>query len=85
MLKSTTLPIEQIIPFPQTPQTAREYINAHGMCVSAMARQAGISKAILFDLLNGKLRGQRKKSFQGAVMLGLRRAPTTAVIEGREP
>ncbi|GHU33573.1 DNA-binding protein [Betaproteobacteria bacterium] len=75
MEKFNTPLIEPIIPFPQTPETAREYIAAHGLCVSEIARKHGLHRLVLFDLLRGKRKGQRKQSHVGAVLLGLKKNP----------
>ncbi|MBG6248245.1 MULTISPECIES: hypothetical protein [Symbiopectobacterium] len=60
------------LPYPQTPQSAREYIQAYGLCVS------DISRYTFVDLLSGKQKGRRGNAHKAAIVLGLKRQPQKA-------
>ena len=67
--------IPHLIPYPQTPSTAHAYILAHGLCVSELAREIGVNRYILVDLLRDRLKGRRGDAHRAAVALGLKRDP----------
>jgi gp16 family phage-associated protein len=75
MNKTAPAAVTAIIPFPQTPRSAWTYVRDHGLNISAVARDAGIDRNILVDLLRGKLKGHRGEAHRGAVLLGLKRKP----------
>ncbi|MBG6244768.1 DNA-binding protein [Candidatus Symbiopectobacterium sp. 'North America'] len=66
------------LPYPQTPQSAREYIQAHGLCVSDISRITGISRYTFVDLLSGKQKGRRGNAHKAAIVLGLKCQPQEA-------
>ncbi len=75
MKRRAQTPLPPRLPYPQTPETAHAWIRAHGICVAEMARTHGVPRAILVDLLRGRIRGYRGQAHQGAVLLGLKPDP----------
>lgn len=75
MNKTAPAAVTAIIPFPQTPRSAWNHIREHGLNISALARDAGVDRSVLVDLLRGKLKGYRGEAHRGAVLLGLKRKP----------
>lgn len=73
--------IQVSLPYPQTPDTARAYVAAHGICLADMARYYRISRYALFDALRGKGRGVRGDRHRAAVLLGLKRDPKNGRAE----
>lgn len=67
-----------VLPYPQTPQTAREWIRAHGVNVAELARGHQLARSTLVDALRGRLRGHRGQAHRAAVVLGLK--PSTPRI-----
>lgn len=65
----------QRVPYPQTPETAAAWIRAHGLTVAGLARDHGLPRLILVDLLRGRLRGHRGHAHTGAIVLGLKPDP----------
>lgn len=67
------------LPYPQTIQSARTYIVAHGLSVSGLARANSLPRLALQDLLrpNGQLKGMRGQAHLAAIVLGLKPAPGT--------
>lgn len=63
------------LPYPQTPSSAREYIRAHGLCVSEISRVTGIGRCTFMDLLSGKQKGRWGNAHRAAVLLGLKQQP----------
>jgi gp16 family phage-associated protein len=63
------------LPYPQTPETARRYIRAHGLNVSELARLNQLPRYTLVDLLLGRQKGLRGKAHHAAVVLGLKQDP----------
>lgn len=76
MKNANTSTAAQPIPYPQTPATAHAYIRAHGLCIAEIARAYRLPRHVLFDLLRGKRRGLRGQAHRGAIVLGLKPAPT---------
>jgi gp16 family phage-associated protein len=66
-----------LIPYPQTPASAREWIRAHGLCQTELARRIGVSRLIVVDLLRGQLKGHRGDAHRAAIALGLKRDPAS--------
>lgn len=60
---------------PRTPAQVRELFRAHGVPVSAWAKQHGVHPNVVFDLLHGRTKGGRGKSHRVAILLGLKPAP----------
>lgn len=69
-------PLPQRVPYPQTPETAKTWIVANGVCVSDLARAHGVPRPILVDLLRGQLVGLRGSAHKGAIVLGLKADPS---------
>jgi gp16 family phage-associated protein len=67
------------LPYPQTVQSARTYIVAHGLSVSQLARDNNLPRLVVQDLLrpNGQLKGMRGQAHLAAIVLGLKPAPDT--------
>lgn len=63
------------IPYPQTPQSAREYIRAHGLCVTHIGAGTGIDRCTFSDLLSGRSKGCWGNAHKAAVLLGLKQSP----------
>lgn len=68
------------LPYPQTVQSARTFIVAHGLSISELARANGLKRLALQDLLrpNGQLTGSRGQAHLAAIVLGLKPEPGTA-------
>lgn len=69
-------PLIARVPYPQTPETARAWIKAHGVVITDLAHLNNLPRLALSDLLRGKLRGQRGQAHRAAVVLGLKPDPT---------
>lgn len=63
------------LPYPQTPATARQWLEAHGVAVADLARRNELDRTTLVDLLRGKQRGLRGQAHRGAIVLGLKPEP----------
>lgn len=66
-----------VIPYPQTPETALDYIRLHGLCVSELARYNQIQRHAFVDLLRGRAKGYRGDTHRAAIVLGLKPAPVS--------
>lgn len=66
-----------VIPYPQTPETALNYIRLNGLCVSELSRQFKIQRYAFVDLLRGQAKGYRGDSHRAAIVLGLKPAPVS--------
>lgn len=66
-----------VIPYPQTPETALDYIRLHGLCVSELARHNQIQRYAFVDLLRGRAKGYRGDTHRAAIVLGLKPAPVS--------
>ena len=64
-----------VLPYPQTPQTAREWMRAQGVSVAELARLHQVPRHTLTDALRGRLRGDRGHAHRAAVVLGMKPAP----------
>lgn len=67
------------LPYPQTVQSARTFIVAHGLSIAELARANNLPRLALQDLLrpNGQVRGIRGQTHLAAIVLGLKPAPGT--------
>lgn len=63
------------LPYPQTPTTAKAWIEAHGVSVTELAKRSGVPRNTLVDLLIGRGRGRRGQAHRGAIVLGLKPEP----------
>ena len=75
-----TTPVIKRLPYPQTVQSARTFIVAHGLSVSQLARDNNLPRLVLQDLLrpNGQLKGMRGQAHLAAIVLGLKPEPGSA-------
>ncbi|HEJ2039539.1 DNA-binding protein [Pseudomonas aeruginosa] len=64
------------LPYPQTPESANAWFVTHGINKSAWARELGIDRMTMVDLLRGRLKGLRGDAHHAAVALGLKANPT---------
>lgn len=64
-----------VLPYPQTPQTAREWVRAHGVSLAELARMHQVPRHTLSDALRGRLRGDRGHAHRAAVVLGMKPNP----------
>ena len=60
----------------RTPEEARRYFTAHGICIAAWCRELRINRYTVVDLLRGKRTGQRGEAHRAAVALGLKPDPS---------
>lgn len=75
-MKRTTSPAGPArVPYPQTPVTARQWLEAHGVAVADLARRNQVDRSTLVDLLRGKQKGRRGQAHRGAIVLGLKPEP----------
>ncbi len=73
------------LPYPQTVQSARTFILAHGLSISQLARANGLNRLVLQDMLrpNGQLKGTRGHAHLAAIVLGLK--PDPSMAEAADP
>lgn len=74
-MKRTQPPPPTRIPFPQTAQSARAWMHAHGMTVVGLARHHGMSRWPFVELLLGRQKGLRGNVHRAAIILGLKPEP----------
>lgn len=60
------------LPYPQTPQSAKDYFVRHGINRSEWARHFELDINTVTHLLRGRYRGWRGVAHQAAVLLGLK-------------
>lgn len=70
-----TLPLP--LPYPQTPESARTLLHAYGVPHTEIARQIGVDRMTITDLLRGVGKGNRGKCHRAAIALGLKPDPKT--------
>ena len=70
-------PVLKALPYPQTPETAHQWLVAHGVAVAELARQNQVPRSTLVDLLRGKQKGRYGQAHRGAIVLGLKPEPAT--------
>ena len=56
----------------QSPEACAAWLRANGVNVSQLARDNGLPRLVLVDLLRGKRKGLRGQAHQAAVLLGLK-------------
>ncbi len=66
---------DRLLPWPQTPESVRIWLQENGLCVAGIAKEYDISRFTLHGLLNGKIKGAYKEAHRGAVLLGLKPMP----------
>lgn len=69
------------LPFPQTPESALALLRANGVCITDWARNLGLARMAVVDILRGKNRGNRGMAHRAAVALGIK----ADSITGEEP
>ncbi len=69
------------LPYPQTTTTAKDWIRAHGVNISELARHHDIDRLVFADLLRGRLHGYRGKAHKASIILGLKADPAKANVE----
>lgn len=60
------------LPYPQTPQSARDWFFRHGINRSEWSRYFGLEISTVNHLLSGRYRGYRGATHQAAMLLGLK-------------
>lgn len=70
-----TLPL----PYPQTPESARALLHAHGVPHTEIARQIDVDRMTITDLLRGISKGNRGKCHRAAIALGLKPDPRSTM------
>ncbi|WP_229694903.1 DNA-binding protein [Xanthomonas oryzae] len=65
---------------PRSPDQARQWLGANGITVSAFARQNGVERSVVHDLLRGRSQGKYGESHKAAVALGLK-APANSATQ----
>jgi len=75
MKGSRKIPSAAPLPYPQTPDTAKAWFTRHGINKSAWARDLGIDRMVMVDLLRGRLKGLRGEAHRAAIALGLKANP----------
>ena len=68
------------VPYPQTPATAHQWLVAHGVAVTELARQNQVPRSTLVDLLRGQNKGNYGQAHRGAIVLGLKPNPETTEV-----
>lgn len=63
--------------YPQTPESARTLLRAHGVPVTELAREIGGDRMTVVDLLRGLGKGHRGSRHRAAIALGLKPDPKT--------
>ena len=68
-------PVLKALPYPQTPETAHQWLVDHGVAVTELARQHQVPRSTLVDLLRGTQKGRYGQAHRGAIVLGLKPEP----------
>ena len=63
------------LPYPQTKESALALLRAEGVCITDWARDLGLARMAVVDILRGKNRGNRGMAHRAAVALGIKAAP----------
>jgi len=61
----------------KSPKDCHNWLRAHGINVSELARANDLPRLVLVDLLRGRNKGYRGKAHRAAILLGLKDDPTT--------
>lgn len=61
----------------RTAEQAQAWLVANGICVADFARQHGIPRYAIYDVLRGKRVGRRGQAHKAAVLLGMKPDPTS--------
>ena len=76
-METLVLDITLPLPYPQTPESARKLLLAHGVPLTDVAREIGVDRMTVVDLLRGLGKGRRGKCHRAAIALGLKADPRT--------
>lgn len=57
-------------------QKCAHWLRANGVNLSELARQHGLPRQVLVDLLRGKRKGHRGQAHEAAILLGLKDDPS---------
>ena len=76
-MENPMLDITLPLPYPQTPESARTLLRAYGVPVTELAREIGVDRMTVVDLLRGLGKGHRGKCHRAAIALGLKPDPKT--------
>ncbi|MFW9438458.1 hypothetical protein VWT83_13655 [Xanthomonas citri pv. citri] len=63
---------------PRSPAQAREWLVSNGITVSGFARQLGVNRTVIDDLLRGRSQGKYGDAHTAAIALGLKAPPDYA-------
>ena len=77
MKRTAAPPPPPRVPYPQTPETAHQWLVDHGVAVAELARQNQVPRSTLVDLLRGQNKGRYGQAHRGAIVLGLKPEPAT--------
>ena len=78
MKRTAAPPPPPRVPYPQTPETAHQWLVDHGVAVTELARQFGVSASLVDAILRGTKPCKRGASHNIAVYLGLKRGQAVA-------
>ena len=78
MKRTAAPPPPPRVPYPQTPETAHQWLVDHGVAVAELARQNQVPRSTLVDLLRGQNKGRYGQAHRGAIVLGLKPEPATS-------
>jgi gp16 family phage-associated protein len=73
--KVSSLPIQFPLPYPQTPESAREIIWSHGVTIADICRAYDIPQMSMSNALRGRTTGRGKNAHRAHVLLGLKPPP----------
>lgn len=59
----------------RTPAQARAWLKAHGIEQNELAKQLGVPRMVIVDLLRGRCKGDRGQAHKAAIALGLKPSP----------
>ncbi len=76
MKRTPKPPAPTRLPYPQTPESAHQWLLDHGVNVSELARQHQVPRHTLVDLVRGKQKGRRGAAHRAAIILGLKPEPS---------
>ncbi len=82
MMENNSLPDASTpLPYPQTPESAREWFYRYGICQTDWAKKQAVPRMVLVDLIHGRSKGRRGEAHRGAVLLGLKPDPAKVLTE----
>ena len=60
------------MPATVTPEQARADLDRRGISIAEFSRKHGLTKNLVSDLLNGRIKGRRGEAHRAAVLLGIK-------------